>query len=126
MTGDKGQGLLYEVNVDHSEKIISVEGGYYGSINDKCSVKYSKFINMLENNDLYQEYRYIFRTGLGDDDVIKMKTFYVISDGGYLNWASIMTGFAPSSDSIRYRFTDWIASVTKDVECTFGAVCFIT
>jgi hypothetical protein len=120
MKGDKGQGLLYEVIVDHSGKIISVEGGYYGSINDKCSVKYSKFINMLQNNELYQEYCYIFRTGLGHDDIMKLKTFYVISDGGYLNWPSMMTGFAPSSESIKYKFTDWMASVRKDVECTFG------
>ena len=48
MEGDKGKGLLYQVIIDHCKLVLSVEGGYYGTVNDKCSVKYNDFITHFE------------------------------------------------------------------------------
>jgi DDE superfamily endonuclease len=31
-----------------------------------------------------------------------------------------MCGFPPDGNSIKYKYTDWVASVRKDVECFFG------
>ena len=120
MKGDKGKGLLYEVVVDHSRRVLSVEGGYFGTINDKCSVKYSKIVNALKNNELYQDFSYRIRTGDGPSNYIELSSYYLISDGGYLQWPCIICGFPPDSDPIKYKFSDWIESVRKDVECFFG------
>lgn len=118
--GDKGKGLLYEVIVDHNRLVLSVEGGYYGTINDKTSVKFSKFIDMLNKNELYRDISYKVRTGEADESFIELCSWYVIADGGYLNWRSIMCGYPPTTDRNKYKFTDWVASVRKDVECFFG------
>lgn len=63
---------------------------------------------------------YNVRTGPSTDDVVTLSSLYVIADGGYIEWSQIMTGFGMSSDPMKYRFTDWVASVRKDVECFFG------
>ena len=44
----------------------------------------------------------------------------LIADGGYLAWKCIIAGYQPSLDSVRHKCTDWLASVRKDVECSFG------
>ena len=120
MKGDKGKGLLYEVVVDHCRRCLSVEGGYFGTVNDKCSVKYSKIVKALKNNEFYQEYSYKIRTGDGLNDFIELSSYYLISDGGYLDWPCIICGFPPDADPLKFKFTDWIESVRKDVECFFG------
>ena len=49
--GDKGKGLLYQVIIDHCKLVLSVEGGYYGTVNEKCSGKYNDFINKLRTKN---------------------------------------------------------------------------
>jgi hypothetical protein len=59
-------------------------------------------------------------TGPNEEDFIDLSTCYVIVDGGYLNRDSLMCGYGISDDPMKYKFSDWIASVRKDVECFFG------
>ena len=114
-------GLLYEVVVTHSKQVISVKGSYYSTINDKNSVKYSTFISDLNNKAIYKDLSYKVRTGLAEEDFIELSNCYVIADGGYLEWPATITGYpGVSSVPAEYKFTDWVASVRKDVECFFG------
>lgn len=76
--------------------------------------------DLLKNNELYRAFSYKIRTGMGDEDFIELSTCYLIADGGYLEWHCIISGYSPSGDPVKYKFTDWIASVRKDVECFFG------
>ena len=119
-SGDKGKGLLYEVVVNHSKLVVSVEGGYWGTVNDKCSVIFSQFIKGLREKTMYNNVSYKIRTGHGSQDFQELSQMYVISDGGYLDWPCMIAGFSCSSVRKEYKFSDWIASVRKDVECFFG------
>ena len=49
-----------------------------------------------------------------------MQHIYLIVDGGYIDIPELISGFKYSSERVEYKFTDWIASVRKDVECLFG------
>jgi hypothetical protein len=49
-----------------------------------------------------------------------LSSLYVIADGGYLDLECLMSAYPYDSDPIKYKFTDWTASVRKDVECFFG------
>lgn len=120
MEGDKGKGLIYEVVIEHSGLVLSVEGGYYGTVNDKTSIKYSDFIGKLRRNELYQDWSYKIYTGEGENDFITLSSWYVIADGGYLEWPCLICGFDPSSERVKFKFSDWIGSIRKDVECFFG------
>ena len=118
--GDKGKGLLYNVIVTHCKEVIAAEGSFYATINDKNSVKYSQFISRLMNKTIYKDLSYRVLTGLGDEDIIEMSNPYVIVDGGYIDTEFFMSGFGVSSNPVKYKFTDWVASVRKDVECFFA------
>jgi hypothetical protein len=119
--GDKGQGFLFEVVVDHNRFVLSVQGPYYATINDKNSVKYSEFLDAMRNENFIQDVAYKVRTGPTDEEYIILKYCYVIADGGYLQEPSMICAY-PSHAHLRiqYKFSDWIGSVRKDVECFFG------
>ena len=120
-SGDKGQGWLYEVSVTHNGEVIAIEGPTPGSVNDKTSVKYSTFVNQLKSREIYSSVYFTIRTGVGDDDYILMKFAYLICDGGFVSWSVLINGYSQFSHVEReYRFTDWLASVRKDVECFYG------
>lgn len=118
--GDKGQGVLFEVIVTHFKKIVHVGNSIPGTINDKTSVKYSEFVTKLRNKELYDNVSYRLYTSINEQDCITLSNCYLICDGGYLEWPELITGFGASGDPVKYKFSDWVASVRKDVECCFG------
>ena len=95
-------------------------GSWAATINDKISVKYSEFLELIKQLIIGKDIKYKLRTGPGPNDVIELKAIFLIADGGYISWPEIMCGFGQSSEPLKYRFTDWVASVRKDVECLFG------
>ena len=121
--GDKGVGLLFNVVVTHTREVVSVSNGFYATINDKTSVKYDDFIQKLKDGKIGEGYSYIMYIPSDNDagfEELDLSEFYVIADGGYIDIPQIIRGFERSGDSVKYKFSDWIASVRKDVECFFG------
>ena len=121
MMGDKGSGLLFNVVVDHSKRVLFVQDPVYATINDKISVKYNDLVNSLIAGEILPNITYKIRTGDEENDFILLSTCYLIADGGYINIAQIISGFGScETNRVKYKFTDWVASVRKDVECFFG------
>jgi len=121
--GDKGVGLLYNVVVSHTREVLSVSNGFYSTISDKISVKYDEFIQLLKENEIGENVSYtiLLPTDVeGEYEELDLSSFYVIADGGYLDIPQIIRGFEASGEKVKYKFSDWIASVRKDVECFFG------
>ena len=51
---------------------------------------------------------------------VKYKGVYVIVDNGYLNWSCTAPLFTVTSNVDEIRWSRWLKSMRKDVECTFG------
>lgn len=51
---------------------------------------------------------------------IILKGAYVIVDNGYLQWSVSVPPFKDSCSRKEVRFSKWLESLRKDVECTFG------
>jgi hypothetical protein len=49
-----------------------------------------------------------------------IKGAYVIVDNGYLNWSTTVPPMKDSCNRSEIRFSQWLESLRKDVECTFG------
>jgi hypothetical protein len=96
---------------------MSIQGPYHCTVNDKNSVKYSQFMSDLKEGKIFKDVSNNIRTGDGENDFITLSNVYVIADGGYLAWGVIIDGFGVSAEPTKYKFTDWVASVRKDVEC---------
>lgn len=121
LKGDKGRGLLFNVVVDHSKRVLDVQCPVFASINDKIAVKSNLFIRDLKNKSIYVDVVYKIRTGENENDYIESSACYVIADGGYIRVPQILSGFPSGSlDRTAYKFNDWLESVRKDVECFFG------
>ena len=118
--GDKGVGALFEAVVTH-ERLVCAVGGFFGAtISDRISVKYSEYVDAVRQKAIGPDIKYKIRTGLEAQDFIEIDRIYLVADGGYLHWPEIICGFPYSTDPFQYKFTDWVASVRKDVECFFG------
>jgi hypothetical protein len=57
---------------------------------------------------------------LGNVISVKYKGVYVIVDNGYLQWLCTVPPFTVTSDMDEIRWSKWLESMRKDVECTFG------
>ena len=42
-----------------------------------------------------------------------------MDDGGHQHWEILVSGFSPSNELVKYKFSNWLASVRKGVECFF-------
>jgi hypothetical protein len=49
-----------------------------------------------------------------------IKGAYVIVDNGYLKWSTTVPPIKHSCQRSEIRFSQWLESLRKDVECTFG------
>ena len=121
MTGAHGTALLYETVVTNNRLVIYIsEKGFYGTTNDKISVQHSKFIDDLKTGRIYKNVTYRIRTGEGQNDYVELSKCFVVADGGYIDIPEIISAFDPSFDPVKYKFSDWIGSVGKDVDRFFG------
>jgi hypothetical protein len=68
--------------------------------------------------DLYE------RGGGADGDTIVKKRRYkgawLLVDNGYLAWPTTVPPIKTTSSRVEIRFSSWLESMRKDVECTFG------
>jgi hypothetical protein len=89
---------LYNVVVTHEKEVLSVSDGFYASINDKTSVKYDRFVDLLKQNKIGENISYkIFVSNADGDSVeLDMSSFYVVADGGYIDIPQIICGFGYS------------------------------
>ena len=51
---------------------------------------------------------------------VKYKGCYVIVDNGYLNWSVTVPPMKETNRRSEIRFSEWLESLRKDVECAFG------
>ena len=59
-----------------------------------------------------------------DGNIIKEKGAYLIVDGGYHKWRCLICPYKFTSVTGETMWSEWIESVRKDVECTFGVTEF--
>ncbi len=57
---------------------------------------------------------------LGNMISVKYKGVYVIVDNGYLQCSCTVPPFTITSNMDEIRWSKWLESMRKDVECTFG------
>lgn len=96
-----------------------------------CSLPYLcsyNDITITANDELCQQ----FAGGLldnirfkvvGEDGIPKWATGgYIIVDGGYADASWLMPPFGPGCSYDEKRWSEWLESVRKDIECTFGII----
>ena len=115
----------YNLTVNHRRKILSSTTGHPARWNDKTLQLFDEFLVSLQHNGSFDDnsfwlWEYETADESGNPKMIRYQGAWLMCDNGYLHWPTLIP---PSKDwrHIREtRFSQWLESMRKDVECTFG------
>jgi len=90
---------------------------------DKTLIQFDELANQLRKRERYADLHFTFLEAAADGTVkeVKCSGAWTIVDNGYLQWS--VTTIPPMKLWESYpqmRFSKWLESLRKDVECTFG------
>lgn len=112
----------YNATVTHWKQILGTTCGHPVTWNDKTLIIFDELIQGVHEGKLMnkQEFKLFELNKEGIVEEVTYQGAWFIVDNGYLNWS---TTVPPMKHPISYeeiRFSEWLESMRKDVECTFG------
>ena len=112
----------YNMTVNHRRRILSTTHGHPARFNDKSLVLFDHFLNSIKEGCFDENHEFVLLDFGIDGDIVqkKYRGCYVIVDNGYLDWSVTVTPMKDSQLRSEIRFSEWLESLRKDVECTFG------
>jgi hypothetical protein len=117
----KNTTRAFNLGANHRRQIICSTTGHPGSWNDKTLVLFDSFLSKLKNGLILQDNEfYLLERRDGSIVSVKYRGAWVVVDNGYLSWAITVPPYTHTQDRPEIRWSEWIESMRKDVECTFG------
>jgi hypothetical protein len=118
----KHAARTYNITVNHRRRILSTTTGHPSRWNDKTLVRFDKFVSGIHEGTILNDVEFSLWEKNHDGQVVeaKYKGAWLIVDNGYLNWAVTVPPLKVSSDQREIRWSQWMESIRKDVECMFG------
>jgi len=112
----------YNMTVNHRRRILSTTQGYPARWNDKTLVLFDDFVRGIYEGDLMQDvtFKLLQKDQNGNIIEVTYRGPWLITDNGYLSWSTTIPPFKVSADRKEIRWSEWLESLRKDVECTFG------
>ena len=112
----------YNVTVSHSRQILGCTLGHPATFNDKTLIMFDKLLTGIRNDKLKKDHVFTLFEKNDQNEIVEVTYVgaWFIVDNGYLNWSCTV---APIKHAISYKFirlSEWLESMRKDVECTFG------
>jgi hypothetical protein len=80
--------LAFEVIVSHTRKILAVTQSFFGTWNDKTIVRYDDKVTNLRSIPFYSNYKWYLQDSTGN--LCEHKGLYLICDGGYHRWSTLI------------------------------------
>ncbi|KAL3777685.1 hypothetical protein ACHAWO_007849 [Cyclotella atomus] len=107
---------------NHRCRILGSTRGHSGSWNDKKLVLFDTFIRDIKHGDILNDHIFeLYEMQNGEVVRVKYRGVWTLVDNGYHAWANTLPPFSNNSafrDEIPW--SEWLESMRKDVECTFG------
>jgi hypothetical protein len=112
----------YNITVNHRRRILAGTSGHPGRWNDKTLVLFDHFAVSLNEGRMLQDcaFELYERNSIGEVVKAKYRGAWLIVDNGYLNWSTTIPPIKRTCNRAEIRFSAWLESIRKDVECTFG------
>ena len=112
----------YNVTADHSRRIIGSTSGHPGTWNDKTLVLFDELLYNIREKNIFKDFEFKLFERDANDKIIEVtyEGVWLMVDNGYLAWSCTVP---PDSNATAYegiRFSEWLESMRKDVECLFG------
>ena len=111
----------FNLTANHRRRILATTRGNPGSFNDKTLILFDTFIKDIKNGTILDDYEFELLEMRGNDVVaVKYKGVWIVVDNGYRNWSTTVPPYTNSVLRKEIRWSEWLESMRKDVECTFG------
>ena len=112
----------YNATVTHSRKILGTTSGHPATWNDKTLVLFDPLINNVNNGVIPDNFEFMLyeRNNEGSIVEVTFKGMWFMVDNGYLSWSCTVPPVKDGTTYEEIRFSEWLESMRKDVECTFG------
>jgi len=120
-----GTARTYNLVVTHERKILCSTFGHPSRWNDKTLVRYDKLAMKLRSGDsdaLDNHQFTLLEKNSSNNSIIERqyKGAWLLVDNGYLEWSCTIPPMKTTISHDEIRFSEWLESLRKDVECTFG------
>jgi hypothetical protein len=108
--------------VNHCHQILATTTGHPARWNDKTLVLFDNFVVSLNERHHLDDVSFGLYESDCDGRIEKVKYIgaWFIVDNGYLNWPVTVPPLKASTSRHEICFSQWLESMQKDVECTFG------
>lgn len=113
----------YNVTVNHRRQILSTTKGHPARWNDKTLATFDDFMQMINDGTILNDVRFELYDLDDNDGSVVMQTYqgaWLLVDNGYHSWATTVPPIKTTMKKSEIRFSSWLESMRKDVECTFG------
>lgn len=117
-----GTARTYNLVVNHRCRILGTTDGHPARWNDKTIVRFGRIAMGLKHGSLLSDFIFELYDYNASGEVIKVKYRgpWVLVDNGYHRWSTSIPPFNATTSRKEIRFSEWLESLRKDVECTFG------
>jgi hypothetical protein len=111
----------FNVTVNHRRRILSCTDGHPARWNDETLILFDSFIKGIQDREVLQDTKFFLHEHQ-DGVTVQQECLgcWVLCDNGYLEWSTTVPPHKCSQDGRAERWSEWIESMRKDVECTFG------
>jgi hypothetical protein len=133
-SGSETTTRTYNLTVNHRHQILHTTSGHPGRWNDKTLIRFDTFMADLRDGAFDEMMDFTLQRtetnntadvtagNENNDDIedVRIKGAYVIVDNGYLRWPTTIPPMKNTCNRSELRFSQWLESLRKDVECAFG------
>jgi len=111
----------YNITVNNRRRILHSTHGGPSRWNDKTVVMFDAFVRGIHDGTVISDAEFQLYERRGRAVVpVSYKGSYVIADNGYLRWAATIPPYKTTGKMSEIRWSRWVESMRKDVECAFG------
>ena len=118
----KATTRTFNLTANYRRRILHSTCGGPGRWNDQTMVTYDGFITGMHEGTELSDVQFQLYEYNDEGDVISRDYSggYVIVDNGYHDWSVTVPPFSRTNNIQEIRWSKWVESMRKDVECTFG------
>jgi hypothetical protein len=112
----------YNITVNHRRQIFSTTNGHPAHLNDKTLALFDPFMQLLHDGKILDDVIFELYEHFSNGNITKQKYqgAWQLVDNGYHCWSITVPPIMTSTSWAEIRFSAWLESLRKDVECTFG------
>lgn len=114
----------YNVTVNHRRKVLSSTKGHPARWNDKTLQLHDQLLQKLIERRILDDNTFTLCERMPSGDIVEAnyRGAWLVVDNGYLHWPVTIPPFKGDEYRKETRWSQWLESMRKDVECAFGII----